>query len=592
MSLHAPGGDGRVAVATGGAGGAEDAFRYLLARVRPLVTKFQRCRGGVEASRLPSDRKVLDGLAESAGSLAEALTELHEALQARWQYQLVGDTDWRDCPRRWVDALENAKRSSQLHGIADDGFHFNLENYQGADLSAVPPVVFLLRKRRAVEDMETDQGGWEFLDRQMEVEAALDLGMVGFGMDMPRDPAVAGAAGVSGLNGGFDGGDSQQIIFGGGDGDVGGGGGESGHDGEGGRRGEGGGGGGGFGARYDNAGVLLGGEDRGRQFADAMAEPSLTGLAGAAASAPTAAVEVEEDDIPEEFCDPVTFEVMLEPVRTPSGIVFEEETIVEFIDTTGKCPITLQPLSRLDLQHDYELRARIMKFSEQIGLFPGPADPMSRAPQFRRPTTASSAAADRVDGPGRRVSSPASSLAAEDEAAAVTAAAAAAAAAEELEGPKRISVALDAAAAAAAAAALEGVAIQTDAVVARAQFGDVQAREKSQLSAMAASFPYVGPEEQSFSLILDNLPTSSAAFAFLNEFVLCAVVFNQLQVSCHPSTTPVNFDRSAGTCKITLPEAVRFKVDAELRNCGYKLTIFDRKSNMMWFVDASISMRL
>uniref|UniRef100_A0A7S2W1F0 VHS domain-containing protein n=1 Tax=Rhizochromulina marina TaxID=1034831 RepID=A0A7S2W1F0_9STRA len=148
------------------------------------------------------------------------------------------------------------------------------------------------------------------------------------------------------------------------------------------------------------------------------------------------------------------------------------------------------------------------------------------------------------------------------------------------------------AAAAAAAAALEGVAIQTDAVVARAQFGDVQAREKSQLSAMAASFPYVGPEEQSFSLILDNLPTSSAAFAFLNEFVLCAVVFNQLQVSCHPSTTPVNFDRSAGTCKITLPEAVRFKVDAELRNCGYKLTIFDRKSNMMWFVDASISMRL
>ena len=57
---------------------------------------------------------------------------------------------------------------------------------------------------------------------------------------------------------------------------------------------------------------------------------------------------------------------MKNPVATPSGLVYERETIELWIDTRGQlCPLTLQPLKKSDLVPADELRNRIKRYHIQ-----------------------------------------------------------------------------------------------------------------------------------------------------------------------------------------------------------------------------------
>ena len=66
--------------------------------------------------------------------------------------------------------------------------------------------------------------------------------------------------------------------------------------------------------------------------------------------------DVEEDDIPSPFVDPITFELMVDPVITPSGITYERSTIVEEIRLRGLCPFSQQPLTEADLRPNRALK--------------------------------------------------------------------------------------------------------------------------------------------------------------------------------------------------------------------------------------------
>ena len=52
----------------------------------------------------------------------------------------------------------------------------------------------------------------------------------------------------------------------------------------------------------------------------------------------------QSGDIPSHFCDPLTFELMMDPVSVPSGHTFERTTIMEHISRFHNNPFTRDPL--------------------------------------------------------------------------------------------------------------------------------------------------------------------------------------------------------------------------------------------------------
>jgi hypothetical protein len=63
-----------------------------------------------------------------------------------------------------------------------------------------------------------------------------------------------------------------------------------------------------------------------------------------------------QEDIPEPFCDPLTFECMEDPVVTPQGISYERAVIMDEIRLRGRDPFTQEPLSEGDLRPNRALK--------------------------------------------------------------------------------------------------------------------------------------------------------------------------------------------------------------------------------------------
>ena len=73
----------------------------------------------------------------------------------------------------------------------------------------------------------------------------------------------------------------------------------------------------------------------------------------------------EDDDAPEPFLDPLTMEVMSDPVLTPLGYSYERAVIVEQIRRRALDPMTQQPLAEADLRPNRALREMIELWRSQ-----------------------------------------------------------------------------------------------------------------------------------------------------------------------------------------------------------------------------------
>jgi hypothetical protein len=73
----------------------------------------------------------------------------------------------------------------------------------------------------------------------------------------------------------------------------------------------------------------------------------------------------EDDDAPEPFLDPLTMEVMRDPVLTPSGYSYERAVIVEQIRRRAVDPMTQQPLAEADLRPNRALREMVELWRSQ-----------------------------------------------------------------------------------------------------------------------------------------------------------------------------------------------------------------------------------
>jgi STIP1 family protein 1 len=76
--------------------------------------------------------------------------------------------------------------------------------------------------------------------------------------------------------------------------------------------------------------------------------------------------EVENAAAPDHFCDPVTFEVMEDPVQTPSGHTFERTSILLHISQFGNNPFTREPLQPSQLVPNRSLKEAISKFQKDL----------------------------------------------------------------------------------------------------------------------------------------------------------------------------------------------------------------------------------
>lgn len=66
--------------------------------------------------------------------------------------------------------------------------------------------------------------------------------------------------------------------------------------------------------------------------------------------------------MPKEFTCEINGHLLKQPMRTPSGHVFEYATIKLWLETRGSiCPLTGKELTMKDLTPDDELRTRIMR---------------------------------------------------------------------------------------------------------------------------------------------------------------------------------------------------------------------------------------
>lgn len=69
--------------------------------------------------------------------------------------------------------------------------------------------------------------------------------------------------------------------------------------------------------------------------------------------------EMNLGEVPEEFCDPISCEMMRNPVKLPSGYIIDRSTIARHLLSDQNDPFTRAPLTLDMLEDDLELKARI-----------------------------------------------------------------------------------------------------------------------------------------------------------------------------------------------------------------------------------------
>lgn len=71
--------------------------------------------------------------------------------------------------------------------------------------------------------------------------------------------------------------------------------------------------------------------------------------------------------VPDYLIDGITFEIMHDPVITPSGSSFDRIGIVKYVEQSGVDPITRASMSVHDLRPNYALKAACEEFLEKNG---------------------------------------------------------------------------------------------------------------------------------------------------------------------------------------------------------------------------------
>lgn len=77
--------------------------------------------------------------------------------------------------------------------------------------------------------------------------------------------------------------------------------------------------------------------------------------------------KTESQVVPDYLIDGITFEIMHDPVMTPSGSSFDRIGIVKYVEKSGVDPITRAPLAVQDLRPNYALKAACEEFLTKNG---------------------------------------------------------------------------------------------------------------------------------------------------------------------------------------------------------------------------------
>ncbi|KAK4867759.1 hypothetical protein LT330_006688 [Penicillium expansum] len=77
--------------------------------------------------------------------------------------------------------------------------------------------------------------------------------------------------------------------------------------------------------------------------------------------------EIEERVVPDYLIDGITFEIMHDPVMTPSGVSFDRLGITKYVEKSGVDPLTRAPVSVHDLRTNYALKAACEEFLTKNG---------------------------------------------------------------------------------------------------------------------------------------------------------------------------------------------------------------------------------
>ncbi|KAE8146096.1 U-box domain protein [Aspergillus avenaceus] len=77
--------------------------------------------------------------------------------------------------------------------------------------------------------------------------------------------------------------------------------------------------------------------------------------------------EIKQRDVPDYLVDGITFEIMHDPVMTPSGSSFDRIGIQKYVEQAGVDPITRTPMTVQDLRPNYALKAACEEFLTQNG---------------------------------------------------------------------------------------------------------------------------------------------------------------------------------------------------------------------------------
>ncbi|CAG8138121.1 unnamed protein product [Penicillium salamii] len=77
--------------------------------------------------------------------------------------------------------------------------------------------------------------------------------------------------------------------------------------------------------------------------------------------------EVQTRVVPDHLIDGITFEIMHDPVITPSGSSFDRIPITKYVEKAGVDPLTRAPMTVKDLRNNYALKAACEEFLTHNG---------------------------------------------------------------------------------------------------------------------------------------------------------------------------------------------------------------------------------
>ncbi|KAL5685700.1 hypothetical protein EMGR_003805 [Emarellia grisea] len=77
--------------------------------------------------------------------------------------------------------------------------------------------------------------------------------------------------------------------------------------------------------------------------------------------------DIQERVVPDYLVDGITFEIMHDPVITPSGTSFDRIGIIKYVEQSGVDPITRVPMTVNDLRPNYALKAACEEFLNKNG---------------------------------------------------------------------------------------------------------------------------------------------------------------------------------------------------------------------------------